>query len=408
MKKLLKWCAATVVLGVLCGVTGFLFSEAITFVTAFRGEHKWILLLLPVAGVLTVLLYKALKVTGVGTVHIFEGVRGEIKVPKLLTPAVFLASSLTHLCGGSAGREGAALQMGGSIASVCSGAFKLSDKERRFLTVVGMAAFFSAVFGTPLGAAIFAVEVIRKKEYYTGIIPSLVSSFIAFFTATFLGAEPERFSVPDVTFLDFSNIWKVLALAVLCGVVGAVFCRSLHIGSHIFKKLFKNDIVCAVIGAVMIIIMTIAVGNMDYNGSGMELILRAFENEKINYYDFLLKMIFTVVTVGAGFKGGEIIPTFCIGATFGTTVALLLGLNPLLGAAVGMGALFAAVTNCPLATVFLCFEMFGIANGGFFVLAVLSAFVCSGKDNIYNVTLFETKVSIKMKNVKGEQAKKRQ
>ncbi len=392
--NILKWCAMAVVLGVFCGIVGFLFSKAISLVTDFRGEHKWVLLLLPVAGILTVLLYKALKVTGVGTVHIFEGVRGEHKVSKLLTPAVFLASSLTHLCGGSAGREGAALQMGGSIASVCSGIFKLSDRERRILTVAGMAAFFSAVFGTPLGAAIFAVEVIRKKEYYIGIIPSLASSFVAFFTASFLGVEPERFEVPKVEFFEFSNLWKVLLLAVLCGVVGAVFSRCLHISSHIFKRLLKTDMLCAVTGGALIIALTVLVGNMDYNGSGMELILRTFEGGNINYYDFLFKILFTAVTVGAGFKGGEIIPTFCIGATFGTVVASVLGLNPLLGAAVGMGALFASVTNCPLATAFLCLEMFGIANGGFFVMAVIFAFVCSGKDNIYNVTLFETKLTV--------------
>jgi len=396
MKKaanILKWCAAILITGVLCGVTGFLFTKAIAFVTNFRGENKWILLLLPVAGVLTVLLYKALKVTGVGTVHIFEGVRGEQKVPKLLTPAVFLASFLTHLCGGSAGREGAALQMGGSIATLCSDTFKFSDKEKRFLIVSGMAAFFSAVFGTPLGATVFAVEVIRKKEYYKGIIPALASSFVAFYTATFLGVEPERFFVPQVKFFDLTNILKMLVIAVLCGIVGVVFSRCLHFSTHIFKRFLKKDILCATVGGALIVLLTIAVGNMDYNGSGMELILRAFEGGKINYYDFLLKILFTAVTVGAGFKGGEIIPTFSIGATFGTTMALVTGLDPMLGAAVGMGALFAAVTNCPVATMLLCFEMFGISNGGFFVLAVIFAFLCSGKDNIYNVTLFETKLT---------------
>ncbi len=385
----IKWVLLTVVLGVGCGFSGAIFAKSIEFVTDLRGQNPWIILLLPLGGVLIVYLYKLLKVKGVGTPQIFEGACSDKKVPCLLTPAVFIASVVTHLLGGSAGREGAALQMGGGLSALLCRIFKLDENLRRIMTICGMGAFFSALFGTPLGACVFAVEVIHKKEYFKAIFPTLLASIVAFFTSVFLGVKPERFAVSVLPDFNFSILLKMILIAFCCGVLSIFFCRTMHLFKKLFKKIFVNDFICAIIGGVLIVFMTILVGNMDYNGSGMELIIRAFEGAAIRPWDFILKILFTAVTIAAGYKGGEIIPTFCVGATFGAVISALLGVSPVFGAAVGMAALFAGVTNCPIATVFLSIEMFGGVGLGYFILIIAVCFFFSGKDNLYNNEKFK-------------------
>ena len=382
--KFFKWILLGVILGVACGILGTVFAKAVSFVTSFREQNGYIIFLLPFGAIFTVYLYRFLKVRGVGTSKIFETVKTDETVSPLITPAVFFGTVTSHLFGASAGREGAALQMGGGLASLLCKTFKLDENSKRIMTICGMGAFFSAIFGTPIGACVFAVEVIHKREYIKAIFPAFLSSVTAFVTAFWLGVRPERFTVSVLPTVSVITVLKIIFIAILCGAVSILFCSALHYGEKLFKKVFKTDLFCGLAGAVILIILTCVIGNMDYNGSGISLINRVFEGEHIKSWDFLLKIIFTAVTVSAGFKGGEIIPTFCIGTTFGAVMASMLGLNPAFGGAIGMGALFAGVTNCPIATVFLCLEIFGFKGIGYFILTIVFTFIASGKYNLYN------------------------
>jgi len=384
----LRWLLLAVIVGAVSGLLGTLFSKSISLVTELRGEYQWLIFLLPVGGVVIALLYKLLHVEGVGTNQAFESTRSDKKISPWLALAIFVGSCITHLLGGSAGREGAALQLGGSISDFLSGVFRLDENTRRILTICGMGAFFSAIFGTPLGAFIFAIEVVCVgKLCLTAIFPGFVSSLTAYFIADLLGAEAERFPLAEVPDLALDSLWKVLVVAGVGALISILFCHSLHFTEKIFKKWFKNVYLRAVVGGVLIIGLTLLVGT-DYNGGGIDVIMRVFESGDVRYEAFALKILFTVITVAAGYKGGEIIPTLFIGATFGGAFGTLLGLSPAFGAAVGMSALFCGVTNCPVATILLCIEMFGAEGSLFFALAAIISFLLSGNVSLYSSQQF--------------------
>ncbi len=379
----LRWLILGVLLGVVGGLIGTLFSKSVAYVTNVRTEYSWLVFLLPLGGLVSVALYKLCRLGGVGTNQVFESVRKEKTVSPLLAPAVFVASCITHLLGGSAGREGAALQLGGSVSALFAKIFRLDEKSRHIITMCGMGAFFSAIFGTPLGAFVFAIEVVSVGHFCSAaIFPGLISSATAFFVAHSLGAEAERFPLTAVPELSLKTMGLVLLIAMIGALVSILFCHSLHYTSKIFKKWFQNEYLRIAVGGVLIALLTLAVGT-DYNGGGIDVMLRIFETGDVRYEAFALKIIFTAITVAAGFKGGEIIPTLFIGATLGGALGTLLGLSPAFGAAVGIAALFCGVTNCPIATIILCIEMFGAEGSVCFALAAITSFLLSGNVSLY-------------------------
>ncbi len=381
----LQWLSVGILVGALCGVTGAGFSKSVSFVTSLRGAHPWLLYLLPVFGVISVALYKLCRVEGVGTNQVFESVRAENKVTFKLAPAIFLSAVLTHLGGGSAGKEGAALQLGGSISSVICKLFRLNDKTRHILTMCGMGALFSAVFGTPLGACVFALEVVSIGNFCSAaFFPALVSSVTAFIISSSLGIASEHFDISNMPSLNVGTVLRVAAVAVICAVVSILFCMSLHAGEKLFKKYLKNSYLRIAIGGALIVILTVIIGDFTYNGGGMETIEKIFAGENTPPYAFLIKIIFTVITVGAGLKGGEIVPTFFVGATLGGVLASVVGISSPFGAAIGMCAMFCSVTNCPLATIILAIELFGSDGAIFYAVAVAISFLLSGKYSLYS------------------------
>lgn len=385
----LKWLILGVIIGILCGAIGAAFSLAISFVTNLRSQNGWILYLLPAGGLASVAIYKLLKTEGYGTNEVFEAVRSEKSLPLALMPAIFIASAITHLCGGSAGKEGAALQLGGGVSTFISRLLRLKEDTRHILTVCGMGALFSAAFGTPLGACVFALEVVHIGNFCSAaFFPAVISSVTAFFVSTGLGAEPERFSLTVVPELGIGVTAKVLIIAIVGAFVSIIFCRLLHLGEKLFAKAFKNAFLRTAVGGAVIILLTLLVGTKDYNGSGIFVIHRIFSGDSVASLAFLLKILFTVITVSAGFKGGEIVPTLFIGATLGAALSGILGIAPPFGAAVGMAALFCGVTNCPLATVILCIEMFGAKGMLFFALSGITSFLLSGMCGLYKSQQF--------------------
>ncbi len=369
--------------GICSGLLGAMFAKSVSFVTQLREENSWLLYLIILGGILTVGIYKLLKVEGVGTNRIFDGFKNGSDIPFHIIPAIFLSTVITHLFGGSAGREGAALQLGGGISAIISKIFKVNNSMRRALVLCGMASFFSAIFGTPFGAAIFALEVVLVgKAAIFCIIPTLISSILGFIVASSLKVAPERF--PFTYNFNISDIWKVILISAICSFIAFIFCKSLHILEHFAQKYIKNPFLRISIGAALIIILTLIVGSFDYNGSGIHYIAEIFKSGNIKPEAFILKLIFTVITVSAGFKGGEIIPSFFIGAALGGTLAAISGLPIPLGAAVGMTALFCGVTKCPIASFVLAFELFGFSPALIFIgLAVIIAYFLSGKTSLY-------------------------
>lgn len=383
LQSVFVWIILGLIVGAVGGVIGAAFSKSIAFVTEQRNAHPWLLLLLPLGGIAVTAVYGLCRMTGVGTNDVLGSVRTGKAVPKLLSVAVFAGTVITHLFGGSAGREGAALQLGGSVTSAISGILKLDANKRKILTMCGMGAFFSALFGTPVGAFVFALEVINVGYFCTAaLLPAVVASFSAYGVAVFLGCEPERFVFTSPE-LKLGIMLRVVVIAAVGAVVSIVFCRSLHFAEKLLKKAVNNPYLRSAAGAMLIIGLTFSVGTTDYNGGGIDVIQRIFEDGSVNKEAFILKMLFTVITVGAGFKGGEIVPTFFIGATLGGSLAYLLGIAPALGAAVGMAALFSGVTNCPLATVMLSAELFGGQGFIYCVAASMVGYLLSGSDSIY-------------------------
>lgn len=372
-------------IGLICGVVGALFAKSINLATNLRSENGWLLYLLPIGGIIITALYKLCRVTGVGTNQVFESTKNNKPVSILLAPAVFLGTIVTHLLGGSAGREGAALQLGGSISTLLSKVLRLDEKTRHIVTLSSMGAFFSALFGTPLGAFVFAIEVVSVGSLCSAaFLPGIISSVTAYFVSTLLSVHPERFNLKAMPELELDIVWKVVIIAMISAIVSIIFCRAMHITHSVFEKLIKNGYLRAITGGVIIVLLTLIFGTTDYNGGGIEVINRIFETGEVRYEAFLLKIIFTAITIGAGFKGGEIVPTFFIGATFGGAMATLIGLDPALGAAVGMAALFCGVTNCPISTIILAAELFG-GNGILYTsLAAIISFVLSGYCSLYS------------------------
>ena len=379
-----KWTFYSLIVGAVGGAVGAVFSHLISYVTDVRMNNDWLIYLLPLGGVVIAFIYHILKVEHQGTNQVFEAVRSEKQVPFSLAPAITLGAGITHLLGGSAGKEGAALQLGGSIATVVGKAFRADEKDRHILTISGMAAVFAAVFGTPMGAAVFAVEVVSVGYVsLSALYPSFASALVSYLVAVRLGVHPERFNVDIIPEVSAEYLLKVLGLAVVVALVSIVFCLAMKHSHEAFEKYIRNPYIRAVVGGLAIIALTLIVGNKDYNGSSLHLIEGIFHGEEVSKWAFVLKIIFTAITIGSGFKGGEIVPTLFIGATLGFTMADVVGMPVAFCASVGMVALFASVTNCPIATVFLAVELFGAEGLLWYALAIFVAFVLSGYFSLY-------------------------
>lgn len=382
-RAMAKWVLVSVVVGLLCGLLGSAFHFGVSRANLIRETHDWVIYLLPAAGLLAVGLYRLFHTEGQGTNNILQEIQNGKGVSLSLIPAIFLTTILTHLAGGSAGREGAALQMGGGIGYNTGKLLKLDDRDLRTATMTGMAAFFSALFGTPLGAAVFSLEVISVGLiYHAAFIPCFIASLTAYGVASFLKISPERFTVA-VPALDLLMLIRVAFLAILGGTISALFCGVLHITEHTLDRWLKNPWIKAFAGGAVLLGLTLLLGR-EYNGAGMAIIKRAIEDGQAVPTAFLWKMVFTAITLAVGFKGGEVVPSFFIGATFGCVAGPLIGLPAGFSAAVGLITVFCGAVNCPLASIFLAIELFGADGMLYYALACGLSYVFSGYSGLYS------------------------
>ena len=383
--SLVKWILLSIVIGGVIGVIASAFANLITWATDFRMGHMWMVYLLPFAGLMIVFLY---HVTGqeknAGTDMVLMVVRSDQNtMPGRVAPLILIATALTHLFGGSAGREGAALQLGGSIGNSLGRLFRFDEKDKHIMIMCGMSAAFSALFGTPMAAAIFPLEVVSVGiMHYSALVPCVISALVAHGLALHFQIAPPSFAILDIPEFGISSAVTVTILAVLCALVSILFCISLHYSEAIYRKFIKNPYLRAAAGGCIIILLTLLVGNQDYNGTGVNIISKCFDGT-VAPEAFLLKITFTALTLGAGFKGGEIVPTFFIGASFGCLFGTLTGFSPTLCAAIGMAAIFCGVTNSPITSLLISFEMFGFAAMPFLLLAIAFSYMLSGYYGLY-------------------------
>ncbi len=385
LKTLVKWLLVATLIGVAGGLIGNLFHKSVEYVTELREEHSFLLYFLPLGGIIIAFIYKLCKRWGkIDTNRVLEAARDDEKVPLVMAPLIFVSTTITHLLGGSAGREGAALQLGGSIGYNMGRVFKLNKNDNHIIVMAGMGSVFSALFGTPLTAAFFALEVTRVGVmHYAALVPCLLSSVVAYYVSLKMGAAYDVFSNISTYSVDITLMLRVIILALLCALVSILFCASIKKCEKCMDRFLKNPYFRAFVGGTVIVLLTKVLGTTDYNGAGMGVITRTLTKGEVVPVAFLLKIVFTAITIAAGFKGGEIVPSFFIGSTFGCFAGGLLGMDPSFGAAIGFVTLFCGVVNCPVASVMLAFEMFGNGNILFFAVACGVSFMMSGYFGLY-------------------------
>ena len=379
-----KWVGFSVVMGVLGGVLGSVFHLLIDYATHIRTDYPRIILFLPLAGVFIALLYSICKRFGkLDTNRIIKAVLEKESVPFVLIPLIFVSTVITHLFGGSAGREGAALQLGGGLGYRVGKLFRLGKHDTRIIIMTGMSSVFTALFGTPLTASVFSIEVSSVGiMHYTAFFPCLLSSIIASEIQKLFGLSPVKFNLEFARSINFETVAKAAVIAILCALVSIAFCLAVKYSEKYFKKFFANLYMRALVGGAIIVVLTAICGTYDYNGAGMDIVEKAFAGN-VRWEAFILKIVFTAITIGAGFKGGEIVPAFFVGSTFGALAASIIGFDVPLGAAIGFVTLFCCVVNCPLASVMLAFEVFGGDSLIIFALCCAIGYVMSGNYGLY-------------------------
>ncbi len=379
-----RWVLLSVVTGLVCGIVGSAFHLTVDKATEIRLDNPWLIFLLPAGGVLIAFIYRVSHMEGEGTNGIIDSIHDGGRVHIRLVPVIFISTAITHLVGGSAGREGAALQIGGGIGYRVGRMLKLDDKDMRLVTLCGMSAVFAALFGTPLTATIFALEVISVGVlYYSGLIPCLVASVTAYGVSRLFGIAPMRYTVL-LEPLEVGLLVRVCILAVACAVVSMVFCIAMHKTEQFASTKIKNGYLRTAVGGVIVIALTLIAGSDSYNGTGTDVIASALGEGKAPTWGFLWKIVFPAVTIGFGFKGGEIVPTMFIGAVLGCTVGPLLGIPAQFAAAIALVAVFCGAVNCPIASIILSVELFGSGELLYFALACGISYMLSGYFGLYS------------------------
>ena len=383
IKTLIKWLLIAVVTGSVGGSVGTVFHKMLDYATEFRVHNPYITYLMPVGVVIIIAMYRLGNKGKLDTNLVITSVREDAKIPVILVPLIFLGTVITQFFGGSAGREGAALQIGGGIGYNLGRVLRLNKNDIHIITMAGMSSVFAALFGTPVTAAVFSLEVISVGAFnFTGLLPCVIASIFAYYISSLFGVVKTTFTDFEIGNISVVMIGKIIVLAAFCALVSTLFCFVIKNTGKIMKKCFKNTYLRGIIGALVVVLLTVAVRTFDYNGAGMDIVVKALSGEARSY-DFIMKIIFTAVSLAAGFKGGEIVPVFFVGATFGCIMGPVLGIGSGFAAAIGMVAVFCGVVNCPIASIVLSVEMFGSEGLALFAVACAVSYLMSGHSGLY-------------------------
>lgn len=404
---LFKWLIITLIAGALIGSASALLLFSLDLVTNYRESHTWVIALLPIAGLLIGLMY---HYWGSNIVKGNNYLIDEIHAPKdiipfKMAPFIYIGTVITHLFGGSAGREGTAVQMGGAIADQFSRLFKLRQRDHKIMVIVGISAGFASVFGTPLAGAVFALEVIIVgRMRYEAILPSFFAAVFAHLTCHLWGAAHTHYSIPFVPELSIPNIMLVVAVSILFGLTAMLFSRSVHFWAKLAKDKIKYAPCRPLAGGAIIALAVWGLGTTKYIGLGLPTIIEAFSVQQ-DWYDFLAKILFTTFTIGVGFKGGEVTPLFFIGATLGSALSCIIPLPIALLAGMGFVAVFAGATNTPVACTFMGTELFGMESGIYIGIACVISYLFSGHTGIYTSQIVGSPKHLIYGRIKGTHIK---
>lgn len=383
---LVKWALIATVVGIAIGCCSALFLYTLEAVTLYRTQHTQLLFLLPFAGFFIGLLYFYYGNSVAGGNHLLlkEYRNPQAIIPLRMIPLILVSTLVTHLFGGSAGREGTAVQMGAALADQFSRFFDLKSIDRKLLLALGISGGFAAVFGTPWAGTVFALEILMVGTLrYKTVFPCLVAAFVAHYTCVWWSVKHSIYPIPLIPELSAFAIVLVLGCGILFGLVALLFIRTTNLWEVGFKKWILYPPLRPFIGGLLFLLLYVLIGNPNYLGLGIPTIISSFENTQ-GIEVFLLKILFTSLTLGSGFKGGEVTPLFFIGAAFGSFLSIYIPLPTSFLAAVGFVAVFAGATKAPWACTLIGMELFGIGGGIFFLIACWIAALASGKQNLYN------------------------
>ncbi|WP_029268973.1 voltage-gated chloride channel family protein [Flavobacterium sp. KJJ] len=380
-----KWILICTFIGILSGSASAFFLVSLEWVTQFRIHHDWIIWLLPFGGLIVGFTYYYFgeSVVKGNNLLLEEYEKPQKVIPLKMAPLVLLGTLTTHLFGGSAGREGTAVQMGGAIADQFTKLFNLDNSERKILIILGISAGFASVFGTPLAGAIFALEVVYfSKINFKSIILSFLVAYAAYFTVEFWHIKHTHYSIPFIPEFNLSTLLYTILIGILSGIAALLFSRTTHLWGSLFSKNIKYPPLRPFIGGIFLVIAFAGFGLTKFSGLGVPIIVDSFSNAS-QWYDFLLKILFTGFTLGAGFKGGEVTPLFFVGATLGSALSLVIPLPIAFLAGLGFVAVFSGATHTPIACTIMGIELFGLQPGIFIAVACTIAYFSSGSIGIY-------------------------
>lgn len=370
---------------VVMGIISFVFLKMLGLSSVFREFFPYCIWFLPLSGMLTAFIYKRYGgESSKGNNLIIQSANDGVKVPKRLAFLTFIFTLLTHFSGGSAGREGTAVQIGGTLTSNVADKLGFKNEDRKIIIFSGLSAAFGSVFGTPLAGAFFGMEVCCIGQLsVSAVIPCFLSSYLANAVTLLLGATHEAHKISAIPSLDIKSVLVFISASILFGLIGKLFALGVKYLKLLYAKIFKNTVLSALIGSVIVVLLIVLLNLNEYEGLSTWQQTTAFEGNA-NWYDMPVKLILTTLTLGAGFQGGEVTPLFDIGASFGGWYANMFGIEPSFLAAIGLICVFGSAANTPITTIMLGIELFGAEAVPYFVFASLISFIASGKSGIYS------------------------